>query len=143
MIMTPDSPSRLTTPLIGLQFAAFGWRINREISVGDAGRRQWLPLPDRLNVLSMAAVIAFLIVIPLVTDEYYWLSRIVLGVGYVLLGFHPITMAAHYRLFSREGRAIYTNNGKDYPKVTGQEWVSLVISLIVALISGLWIVGKL
>ncbi len=63
--MSADNVIRLVPPLIALQFAAFGWRINREISVGDANRRTWLPLPDVVNIVRMLSVVAFLIVIPL------------------------------------------------------------------------------
>ena len=32
----------LVTSALALQFAAFGWRILREIQLGDEGRRTWL-----------------------------------------------------------------------------------------------------
>jgi len=38
--------------LIALQFVAFGWRLNREIAVGDQQRRTWLPAVDWLNLIS-------------------------------------------------------------------------------------------
>ena len=142
-MMSPDTLSRLSSPLIALQFAAFGWRVNREIAVSDAGRRSWLPIPDILNILSMFAVIALLIVAPMASDRYGLASRVALGVGYVLIGFHPISMAAHYRLFSSQGRHKYTASGRDYPKVTDQEIVTIPLSLICAGLAGLWIAGKL
>lgn len=36
----------LVSMIVALQFVAFGWRINREITVGDAGRKTWFPIPD-------------------------------------------------------------------------------------------------
>jgi hypothetical protein len=62
--MTDETVIRLVPPLLALQFASFGWRINREIAVGDAGRRTWLPLPDYINILSMLAVVSCAILTP-------------------------------------------------------------------------------
>src|SRR5205807_2073747 len=115
MPMSTDNMTRLVPPLVALQFAAFGWRINREITVGDANRKTWLPLADILNIVSMLSVIAFLVIIPLATDALENVGRAVLAAGYLLLSFHPITMAGHYRLFSKLGRSVYTSRGKDYP----------------------------
>jgi hypothetical protein len=131
MPMSADNVTRLVPPLIALQFAAFGWRINREISVGDANRKTWLPLPDVVNISSMLTVVAFLVIIPLASDAFERISRGVLAAGYLLLAFHPTTMAAHYRLFSK-GRSIYTQRGQDYPYATGQEIFMLVLSLALA-----------
>src|SRR5438128_2749775 len=106
MPMSADNVTRLVPPLIALQFAAFGWRINREISVGDANRRTWLPLSDVANILSMLVAVTFLVIVPLAMDGFERTSRAVLAVGYLLLAFHPITMAGHYSLFRKQGRSI-------------------------------------
>ena len=137
--MTPDTLYRLAPPLIALQFAAFGWRVNREINLGDSGRATWIPIPDVLNIMSLLATVICLIVVPIATDSYFWLSRVVLGAGYVLIAFHPFTMAAHYRLWSRDGRNKYVTAGKDYPYATGEELVSALISIILAVLSVLYI----
>src|SRR6202522_2416164 len=113
--MTPETLYRLAPPLIALQFVAFGWRVNREITLRDADRGSWIPVPDVLNIMSLLATVICLIVVPIATDTYFWLSRIVLGAGYILIAFHPFTMAAHYRLWSRDGRNKYVTAGKDYP----------------------------
>jgi hypothetical protein len=47
----------LTGIVVALQFAAFGWRIAREISVADENRKTWLPVPDYINLLIMAAIV--------------------------------------------------------------------------------------
>ena len=44
----------LITTALGLQFAAFGWRIIREIQLGDEGRRTWFLVTDYFIILSMA-----------------------------------------------------------------------------------------
>ena len=122
-----------------LSFAAFGWRVNREINLGDSGRATWIPIPDVLNIMSLLATVICLIVVPIATDSYFWLSRMVLGAGYVLIAFHPFTMAAHYRLWSRDGRNKYVTDGKDYPYAKGEELVSALISIILAVLSAFYI----
>lgn len=133
--MTPDTLYSLAPPLIALQFAAFGWRVNREINLGDSGRATWIPIPDVLNIMSLLATVICLIVVPIATDSYFWLSRMVLGAGYVLIAFHPFTMAAHYRLWSRDGRNKYVTDGKDYPYATGEELVSSSLSILLAVLA--------
>jgi len=137
--MTPDTLYRLAPPLIALQFAAFGWRVNREINLGDSGRATWIPIPDVLNIMSLLATVICLIVVPIATDSYFWLSRVVLGAGYVLIAFHPFTMAAHYRLWSRDGRNKYVTAGKDYPYATGEELVCSSLSIILAVLAATYI----
>jgi hypothetical protein len=133
--MAPDTLYRLAPPLIALQFAAFGWRVNREINLGDDGRATWIPIPDVLNIMSLLATVICLIVVPIATDSYFWLSRMVLGAGYVLIAFHPFTMAAHYRLWSRDGRNKYVADGKDYPYATGEELASSSLSIVLAVLA--------
>ncbi len=99
----PQQP--LVSALIALQFVSFGWRLNREITVGDGKRKTWLPMPDYLNVLSLLAIIAICVVIPLAGGKCDRLANAALVAGYVLIAFHPINEAAHYRLFSGKGRS--------------------------------------
>jgi hypothetical protein len=137
--MAPDTLYRLAPPLIALQFAAFGWRVNRELNLGYAERGTFVLIPDVLNIMSLLATVICLIVLPIATDSYLWLSRMVLGAGYVLIAFHPFTTAAHYRLWSREGRDKYVANGKDYPYATGEELVSSSLSVVLAVLAATYI----
>jgi hypothetical protein len=137
--MAPDTLYRLAPPLIALQFAAFGWRVNREINLGDGGRATWIPIPDVLNIMSLLATVICLIVVPIATDSYFWLSRMVLGAGYVLISFHPFTVSAHYRLWSREGKSRYVTDRKDYPYATGEELVSSSLSVVLAVLAAAYI----
>jgi hypothetical protein len=139
--MTPDTLYRLAPPLIALQFVAFGWRVNREINLRDADRGSWIPVPDVLNIMSLFATVICLIVVPIAIDAYFWLSRIVLGAGYVLIAFHPFTVAAHYRLWSRESKSGNVADGKDNPYATGEELLSASLSMILAVLSAFYI-GK-
>jgi hypothetical protein len=130
--MSTLNPFSLVPALLALQFVVFGWRINREVALGDEGRRTWLLLSDFLNLTSMLAVVSFCIVLPLRTGDFPTLSRATLGVGYVLICFTPLIIAGHYRLFSRAGRTIYEEAGRDYPWLTGQEVFLAVVALLAA-----------
>jgi hypothetical protein len=135
--MTPDTLYRLAPPLIALQFVAFGWRVNREINLRDADRGTWIPIPDVLNIMGLLATVICVIVVPITTDAYFWLSRIVLGAGYVLIAFHPFTMAAHYRLWSRAGKRVHVTDAKDHPYATREELFSASLSIYLAVICAL------
>jgi hypothetical protein len=137
--MTPDALYRLAPPLIALQFIAFGWRVNREISLSVADRGTWVLIPDVLNIMNLLAAVICLIVLPIATDSYFWLSRIVLGAGYVLIAFHPFTMAAHYRLWSRGGKSKHITDGKHYPYATAEELVSSSMSVVLAILTAAYI----
>jgi hypothetical protein len=63
----------------------------------------------------------------------------VLGGGYVLIAFHPFTMAAHYRLWSREGRNKYATNDNNYPYASGEELVSSSLSVVLAMLAAAYI----
>ncbi len=133
----------LVSLLIGLQFAAFGWRINREISVGDMGEQTWIPLTDILNLANFSLTIIFCILIPLIKDDFGNISKAFLASGSVLVFFHPINMVTHYELFGSKGRInhVKTTNEKkelDFDKLTycpSQERISIFISVVSAIIS--------
>jgi hypothetical protein len=52
--------------------------------------------------------------------------------GYVLMAFHPLTTAAHYRLWSREGVRKHARDGKDCPYATTEELVSAALSIVLS-----------
>lgn len=122
------SNDTLVAVILALQFAAFGWRINREISIGDQSRRVWLPIPDILNIISMILVIVSCVILPLAKINPR--SDLVLSIAYVLIAMYPLTTAAHYRLFTTEGRGKYDRLGKDWPYITDWEWAAICVTLI-------------
>jgi len=136
--------------VVALQFAAFGWRINREISVGDKGEKTWLPLTDRVNFLSMFLTLTCCILLPLFLGRFSRLSMSVFGFSSVLIFWHPISMAAHYELLAGPGRRRYAKeiaSGKaiDFeilPYAPRQERISVLASLIVALSLCLYLVFR-
>ena len=115
-----------------MQFAALGWRVNRELNLGHAERGTFVLIPDVLNVMSLFSAVTCLIVLPVASDTYLWLSRMVLAGGYVLIAFHPVTTAAHYRLWSREDIRKHVLDGKDYPYATTEELVSSFLSVVLS-----------
>lgn len=123
------SPLVLVPTLLALQFAIFGWRIAREISVGDQGRRTWLFLSDYLNFGAMLAVVVACIVMPIGGGSFSRVSESVLAGAYVFVAFTPLIIAGHYRLFSRLGRSIYAQQNRDVPWLTDQEAVISFVAL--------------
>lgn len=121
----------LASALIALQFVAFGWRINREISVGDEGRKAWLPLPDIINLVSLIAVTLFCAILPCVglPAEPCW--RLALSVGYTLIALHPLNEAAHYSLLipRESGREVVDD---DYVWISRQEIFTVTLSVAAA-----------
>jgi hypothetical protein len=130
--MSSLNPFSLVPALLALQFAVFGWRIAREVAIGDEGRRTWLLLSDFLNLASMLAIMIFCIILPLRAGVFLTLSRATLGVGYTLICFTPLIIAGHYRLYSRTGRMVYKNVGREYPWLTGQQAFLFVTALLAA-----------
>jgi hypothetical protein len=135
--------------LLTIQFAVFGWRINREIVAGDQGRRTWFPVPDILNVVSMLVVLAMSVIVPLILQGksssngfcYQLTARAVFSAGFVLLVFHPIEMVAHYGLLNKNGRQGFLKNDRDdYPYFPLQERVVVGIAIISALLVAVFVV---
>jgi len=134
-MMTPETLYRLAPPLIVLQFLAFGWRVNREINTPSAERQTVLPLPDVINIMSLFTTVGCLAVLPMVTESYFWLSRIVLGGGYVLIAFYPFTVAAHYRLWRREIPNRKIADGANSPYANREELITSILSVLIAVVA--------
>ncbi len=125
----------LTGSVIGLQFVAFGWRVNREIAVGDQERRTWLPVPDCINVLALFWTIGLCVILPLSQGgRFAGLSRATLAAAAVLVAFHPVSMAAHYGLFTGQRPR---KGGGDIQFAPRPEKVSTTVSVCLALLSAL------
>jgi hypothetical protein len=114
----------LVSALLALQFVVIGWRISREIEMGDRGRRTWLLLPDVVNMPLMLAVVVCCIVLPVKNGEFALISRAVLAAGYMFICFTPFAIAGHYRLFSTASR------GRPTLWATGQEIFFVVLGLL-------------
>ena len=133
------NPISLVPTLLALQFAIFGWRIAREVPLGDKHKRTWLLMSDYYNLFSMLMVILFCVIIPLKSNDFPKLSSSVLGSAYTLMAFVPFMIAGHYRLFSRSGRAIYAKRKGGVPWITGQEAVIAILAFLSATAVALFI----
>ena len=125
--------------LLGAQFVLFGWRIQREIPLGDQGRRVWFPVPDILNILSMFLVLAFCLINPLSSSHDRIQNIVVVKAVFVgalvLLSFHPLAMIAHYGLLNRNGRERVKRDGKeDFAYCPVQERIVIAAAVISAVI---------
>lgn len=133
------NPNTIVSFVLAGQFAVFGWRINREIPVGDSGRRTWFPLSDIINIASMFMVVAFGIINPLSVGFFSVLSLSVLAAACILLIFHPLGMIGHYRLLTRYGRHIYLERGQDFPYCTAPEVAFVSLGVLAATTGGMYV----
>ena len=130
------NPQTLVSTILSLHFVIFGWRITREIALGDQQRRTWLLVGDYLILLSMLAMLILCIVVPTTTKTFSTISEVCLAVSSVLAISYPVILAGHYRLFSPKGRSIYADKGKDVAYITDQEVLILILVLTGAIMSG-------
>ena len=133
------NPNTITSAILAGQFVLFGWRINREIPVGDSGRRTWFPISDFVNVISLFMVVAFCVVEPLTTGQFTRSSLSVLAAACVLLAFHPIAMIGHYRLLTRYGRHVYLSKCPDFPYCTVPEGVFIALGVLAAITAATYV----
>ncbi|MFT4928012.1 MAG: hypothetical protein ACI8WB_004127 [Phenylobacterium sp.] len=146
VIAVPPSVSLL----IAMQFAAFGWRVNREISVGDRGEKTWVPVTDVLNVINFFLVTLFCVVIPIITNEFGLYSRAFLACGFTLMFFYPFNMLGHYELLTGKGRVEYAKPKEDAKTLDftlliycpRQERVMVLFSFLVAIAVWLLVIFK-
>jgi hypothetical protein len=119
--------NNLVALTITLQFVFFGWRLVREIAIGDKekddkGRvwRTWLPWPDRVNLLSLILVAGSCLVAPIVMGRFTALGRAVLVGAVILWMCHPLALVCHYEFHHGGRRRKYGHPGL-WPVVTPSE----------------------
>ena len=133
--MTPETLYTLAPPLVVLQFLALGWRVNREIRLEPAERQTVLPLPDVVNIMSLFATVGCAVILPLATETYLWLSRMILGGAYVLIVFYPFTVAAHYQLWKRKSTSRRATEDARDPYANREELVISVFGILMAAVA--------
>ena len=139
--MTPETLYRLAPLVIALQFLAFGWSVHQEIRAEDAERQTVIPLPDVMNIISLFATVGCTVVLPLATESYFWLSRMVLGGAYVLIVFYPFTVAAHYQLWTRKSTSRKATEEASYRYANPEELAISIFSVLIAAVVAAY-VGK-
>lgn len=111
--------------LIGLQIAAFTWRVSREIAVAERGDINWLPPADIMNLIAM--VVAFLGVFALQIGgiENPNVPRLALGLSIILFAGYPFALAGHYDP--------YTKGPRSYDYATKQEITAVLVTIVAAI----------
>jgi len=87
--------------LIGLQLAAFSWRMSREISMAERGEVTWLPLAEVLNLVALVVAVIGVFLLPIAGYASLRVPRICLGVSLILFAGHALALAGHYDLLTK------------------------------------------
>lgn len=140
--MTQETLHVLAALLFMLQFLAFGWSVHREINAAKPDRQVVLSLPDVVNLLSMFATVGCAIILPIATDSHAQLARIVLGFAYVLIAFHPVALASHYRLWSRTSNRSEVEQNANSLYVNREELATSVFSIMIAISFAVYLVMR-
>jgi len=122
--------------LIGLQFAAFTWRVSREIAVAERGDINWLPPADIMNLIAMVITFLGVFVLPIVGIENPNIPRLALVLSIVLFAGYPFALAGHYDL--------YTKGPRSYAYATKHEKIAVLVTIVVAIMLlglSLWRIG--
>jgi hypothetical protein len=117
-------------PLLAIQIVFLGWRINREIPLGDNGRRVWFPIYDIINLLAMILIVMIYIILPNIITVNDKILKRSFSCGFVLLVFHPINAIMHYGLFNKSGKR-NINQNSDYSYCPLAEAISTIIGIII------------
>jgi len=93
---------------------------------------------DYLNIIMILSTTVLCVVLPIITGEFVIWSSVVLRAAVILIAVHPITTAGHYCLISGRGRGHYLDVKGDYPYLTGEEAISFIMSMALALAVAVW-----
>ena len=137
--MTVELMYSLAGPLVVMQFLALSWAVHQQIHVPDDEKQAVIALPDVLNILSLFATVAAVIVLPMATSSALPLGRAVLGGAYVLIAFYPLSVAAHHRLWRRKGQGRSTTNSQLLIYASLEEWTLTLTFAFVAAALAIWI----
>lgn len=110
--------------LIGLQIAAFTWRVSREIALAERKEINWLPPADIMNLISLLITFLGVFALPIAGVENTYLPRLALGLSIILFAGYPFALAGHYDL--------YTKGRRSYDYVTRQEKLAILVTIIAA-----------
>lgn len=113
--------------LIGLQIAAFAWRVSRELNMAEKREVIWLPLADIMNLFAMLVAFLGVFALPLAGIENPDLPRLSLGLSIVLFAGYPFALAGHYNLYTKgkiRSNASYC---------TKQETIVVMVTIVLAI----------
>jgi hypothetical protein len=128
--------NNMVVATISLQFVFFGWRLTREIAVGDKDERgtswkTWLPWPDRVNLASLFLVTFACVILPIIMGRFTAGSRAILVGAAILWMLHPLSVACHYELMRGGRRRVY-GGPENWPLITSSETWVLALSSVLA-----------
>ena len=115
--------------LVGFQIAAFGWRINREISMEAKTERTWVTFADGFVALSFVALVLGVFGGPAAGYLSTEVAAKTLGGALLLMLAAPFILAGHYNLYCEWGKGI-----RPRPRATRQEWVAVGAAAILNVI---------
>ena len=117
--------------LAGFQLTALAWRINREVAMEAEDEETWTTLADGIVAASFLTLVVGVFAAPLSGAASTAMAAKLLAVALMVFACSPFVLAGHYNL--------YCSWGKDTsrPRVTKQEWASVVISTV-AVACGTW-----
>ena len=85
--------------LLGFQITLFYWRLEREVSVGDAGRITWLAPADYLGIVGTIVFVLGVFLLPLAGFAGPRTAGAALGLGALLFVGHFLGLCGHYEVF--------------------------------------------
>ena len=110
--------------LIGLQIAAFTWRVSREIAVAEKGDINWIPPADIMNLIAMVVAFLGVFILPIAGIKSPNIPQMALGLSLILFAGYPFALAGHYDL--------YTKGLRSYAYATRQEIKAIVVTIVIA-----------
>ena len=121
--------------LFGLQIAALAWRIRRETYMEATGETTWITLADLLVAASFLVSVVFVFVAPLSGFASTAFGTKMFGVALMMFAASPFVLAGHYNLYP------FRNRSEDEPRpnVTGQEWATFSLSILLVTGGACWI----
>jgi hypothetical protein len=144
-----EIPLSAVMSLVTLQFAVFGWRVQREIALLEQRRKVWLLIEDYGNLATLFLVLTFCIIYPLSLRESGGslprISRGVFVAGGVVLLTYPICLAAHYGLLiGQTGRPKQRlpDGSEDWAYLGVLEGILVFASWTAAFLAGVVVCGE-
>lgn len=123
--------------LAGFQVTAFTWRIQREIDMSARQEITWVTLPDGIVALSFLILVGGVFVAPLSDSVSTSTAAKLMGTSLMIYAAYPFVLAGHYNLYCPWKPC------KPRPRITTQEAVVTLISVILVILGTLFLFGLL
>ena len=114
--------------VLGFQFVAFFWRMTQERKMESNNEPTWLPVADKLNIVSMGVIILGTFVAPIFRIGVIH-PDVSFAVGLLMLSLYPPALAAHYRLLFKGWKE------KNYLPTQERSFVVLCAALVLLVVA--------